>query len=145
VNQQIGAAVRTAVYGSIAAVGGVAAFLFLVIAAFLWAQQHYDAIVACGVGAGLFLLVAIIALTILAITHRRAAKAQQEAASAVPGWLADPAILLMGVQIVRSIGIGRLLPIALAAIAAFGAADLVKGSGRANKRRPQVDETKRAA
>ncbi len=141
----IEAALRTAVYGSIAAAAGVAAFFFLVIAAFLWTQQRYDTIVACGAGAGLFLLVAVFALTILAISRRRAAKAEQEAASAVPGWFADPAALLMGVQIVRTIGIGRLLPIALAAIAAFGAADLMKGSRRANKRRAQADETKRAA
>jgi hypothetical protein len=145
VRNSIEAALRTAVYGSIAAAAGVAAFFFLVIAAFLWAQQRYDTIVACVGGGGLFLLVAVIALTILAISRRRAAKAEQEAASAAPGWLADPAVLLMGVQIVRSIGIGRLLPIALAAIAAFGAAGLAKSPDRANKRRAQADETKRAA
>jgi hypothetical protein len=145
VRSSIEAALRTAVYGSIAAAAGVAAFFFLVIAAFLWAQQRYDTIVACGVGGGLFLLVAVIALTILAISRRRAAKAEQEAASAVPGWLADPAVLLMGVQIVRTIGVGRLLPIALAAIAAFGAAGLAKGPDRGNKRLPQATETKRAA
>jgi hypothetical protein len=145
VRSSIEAALRTTVCGSIAAAAGIAAFLFFVIAAFLWTQQHYDTIVACGVGAGFFLLVAVIALTILAVSRRRAAKAEQEAASAVPGWLADPAVLLMGAQIVRTIGIGRLLPIALAAIAAFGAPGLVKGPDRANKRRPQADETKRAA
>jgi hypothetical protein len=143
--RQIDAALRTAVFGSVAAAAGAAAFLFLVIAAFLWTQQHYDTIVACGVGAGLFLLVALISLTTLAISRRRAATTDEEAAKAVPAWLADPAILLTAAQIVRTIGITRLLPLALAAIAAFGAADLVKGRGRASKRHTPSDETKRAA
>ncbi len=138
-------ALRTAVYGSMAAAAGIAAFLFFVIAAFLWTQQRYDTIVACGVGAGFFLLVAVVALVTLAISRRRVAKAEEEAASAVPGWLADPAALLMAVQVARSIGLTRLLPLALAAIAAFGAADLMKGRApRTSKHRTQP-ESKRAA
>ena len=141
----IEAALRTAVYGSMAAAAGVAAFFFLVIAAFLWTQQHYDTIVACGVGAGFFLLVALGALAMLAISRRRAAKAKQEAANSVPAWLADPAMLLTAAQLVRTIGIARLLPIALAAVTAFGAADLLTGRARTTKRRTHSDETKRAA
>jgi len=141
----IEAALRTAVYGSMAAAAGVAAFFFLVIAAFLWTQQHYDTIVACGVGAGFFLLVALGALAMLAISRRRAAKAKQEAANSIPAWLADPAILLMAAQLVRTIGIARLLPIALAAVAAFGATDLMKGRPRTSKQRTQPDQSKRAA
>ncbi len=146
---KIDAAIRTVVYGSIAAAAGVAAFLFLAIAAFLWTQQHYDTIVASGVAAGLFLLVALIALTVLAISRRRAmraAKVEEEAASAssLPAWLADPATLLMALQIVRSVGLGRLVPLALAAITAFGAANLVKRPARANKR-TEPSESKRAA
>jgi Sec-independent protein secretion pathway component TatC len=145
VSKSIEAALRTAVYGSMAAAAFVAAFLFLVIAAFLWTQQRYDTIVACGAGAGLFLLVAIIALAILANSRRRAAKAEAAAVNTAPAWLADPAILLMAVQVARSIGITRLLPLALAAITAFGAADLMKGRARMSKRRAQPDESKRAA
>lgn len=145
----IEAALRTAVYGSIAAVATVAAFLFFVIAAFLWAQQHYDTIIACGVAAGLFLLVAVVALTVLAISRRRTARAEEKAeeanSSSVPAWLADPATLLMALQIVRSVGLGRLVPLALAAITAFGAANLVKSPARANKRRAESGESKRAA
>jgi hypothetical protein len=146
---KIDAAIRTVVYGSIAAAAGVAAFFFLAIAAFLWTQQHYDTIVASGVAAGLFLLVALVALTVLAISRRRAmraAKAEEEAASAssLPAWLAEPATLLMALQIVRSVGLGRLVPLALAAITAFGAANLVKSPARANKR-TEPSESKRAA
>jgi hypothetical protein len=150
VRNAIDAAIRTAVYGSIAAAASVAAFFFLVIAAFLWTQQHYDTIVACGVGGGLFLLVALVALTVLAISRRhamKAAKAEQEAAATntLPAWIADPATLLMALQIVRSVGLGRLVPLALAAITAFGAANLVKSPTRASKRRTESNESKRAA
>jgi hypothetical protein len=145
VSKSIDAVLRTAIFGSMAAAACLVAFLFLVIAAFLWTQQHYDTIIACGAGAGLFLLVAIIALTMLAISRRRAVKAEAAAAKSAPAWLADPATLLMAVQVVRSIGITRLLPLALAAITAFGAADLMKGRARTSKRRAQADESKRAA
>jgi heme/copper-type cytochrome/quinol oxidase subunit 2 len=145
----IEAAIRTAIYGSIAAAAGIAAFLFLVIAAFLWTQQHYDTIVACGVAGGLFLLVAVVALTVLAVSRRRTARAEEKAeeanSSSIPAWLADPATLLMALQIVRSVGLGRLVPLALAAITALGAANLVKSPARANKRRTESGESKRAA
>jgi hypothetical protein len=145
VKKALDAALRTAIYGSMAAAAAVAAFLFVVIGAFLWAQQRYDTIVACGVGAGLFLLVALIALTLLAISRRRAAKAEAEAAHAVSAWLADPAILLTAAQVVRTVGLARLLPLAVAAVAAFAGVDLLNGRRRAGKRRTEPNQTKRAA
>jgi hypothetical protein len=149
VSKSIEAALRTAVYGGIAAAAGVAAFLFLVIAAFLWAQQHYDTIVASGVAAGLFLLVAVIALITLTVSRRRAAKAEKAAeeaeSSVLPAWLADPATLLMALQIIRSVGLGRLVPLALAAITAFGAANLVKSPAPTSRRRTEPNEPRRAA
>ncbi len=144
--ERIDAAVRAIVYGSIAAAAGMAAFLFLAIAAFLWTQQHYDTIIASGAVGGLFLLVVLIALFALAISRRRAAKAKRESsANAVPAWLADPAILLTVIQIVRSIKLGKLIPIALAGAAAFGAASLVDKRSGANGRKSTPKETKRAA
>ena len=143
---RIDAAVRAIVYGSIAAAAGMAAFLFLAIVTFFWTQQHYDTIIACGAVGGLFLLVALIALLALASSRRRAAKAKREsAANAVPAWLADPAILLTVVQIVRSIKLGKLIPIALAGAAAFGAVSLVDKRSGANGRKSTPKETKRAA
>ena len=144
--ERIDAAVRAIVYGSVAAAAGVAAFLFLAIAAFFWTQQHYDTIVACGAVGGIFLLVALIALYALAISRRRAAKEKRESsANAVPAWLADPAILLTVIQIVRSIKLGKLIPIAIAGAAAFGAASLVDKSSGAKGRKSTPKETKRAA
>jgi hypothetical protein len=146
VKERIDAAVRAIVYGSIAAAAGMAAFLLLAIAAFIWTQQHYDTIIACGAVGGLFLLVALIALLALAISRRRAAKVKREsAANAVPAWLADPAILIAATQVVRSVGVGRLLSIVVAGAAAFGAAGLVgKRSGATGHKSPPK-ETKHAA
>ncbi len=144
--ERIDAAVRAIIYGSIAAAAGMAAFLFLAIAAFFWTQQHYDTIVACGAVGGLFLLVTLIALFALAISRRHAAKTKRESSpNAVPAWLSDPAILLTAIQIARSIKFGKLIPIALAGAAAFGAASLVDKSSAANGRKSASKETKRAA
>ena len=81
--ERIDAAVRAIVYGSIAAAAGVAAFLFLAIAAFFWAQQHYDTIIACGALGGLFLLVALIALFALAMRSEHAPRLAAVAGAAV--------------------------------------------------------------
>ena len=145
--EQINSAIKTLVYGVIAASAGAVAFLFAVIAAFLWVQQRYDTIIASGVVGGMFLLVAVIALISLSVARRRAAKRQarkrRKKPRAAPSWLADPAILLTVFQIARSIGFGKIIPLALAGVAAFGAAGaLGKSSGA---KRQASRETKRAA
>ena len=66
-------------------------------------------------------------------------------ANPVRAGLADPAILLTLIQIVRSIKLGKLIPIALAGAAAFGAANLVDKRSAANGRKSGPKETKRAA
>ena len=68
----------------------------------------------------------------------------EEEAKAAPSWLSDPAILLTAFQIARSIGFGKIIPLALAGVAAFGAAGMV-GKGSGAKRETVSRETKRAA
>lgn len=147
--EQINSVIRTVIFGVIAAAAGTTAFLFAVIAAFLWAQQRYDTIVASGVACGIFLAVALIALIVLFVSRRRAEKRKQRAeaaaANAPPAWLTDPAVLLTAASIVRTIGIGRLIPIALTGIAAFGAASFMGGRSAAKERKGPPKETKRAA
>jgi hypothetical protein len=147
VKDEISKVIKTLVYGTIAASAGAVAFLFAVIAVFLWVQQRYDTIVAAGVVGGMFLLVAVIALMSLIVARRRIAerKAREaaEAARAAPGWLSDPALLLTAFQIARTIGFGKVIPIALAGLAAFGAAGVI-GRDAKNRRSPE-GETKRAA
>ncbi|HLL27458.1 MAG TPA: hypothetical protein VKT73_07380 [Xanthobacteraceae bacterium] len=144
----IDAAIRTAVYGVIAAAAGITAFLFLVIAAFLWTQQHYDTITACAVGGGVFLFVACLAAIMLAYSRRRAAKVEEEeTAIGFGARLTDPAFLLMAAQLLRAVGIARLWPLAIAAIVAFGVADLSgpKRGGSKPRRHTQEPQRPRAA
>jgi len=136
--ERIDYAVRTIIFGVIAASAGIASFLFSIIAVFLWTQQHYDTIIACSAVGGMFLLVAIFALVTLAIFRRRAvkaasAKAAATAANAPPAWLAEPVFLLSAIQIARSIGLGKLIPLALAGVAAFGTGALLAGGRTTNK------------
>ncbi len=139
--------IKTLVYGGIAAAAGVAAFLFAVIAAFLWAQQRYDTIVASGVAAGLFLLVAVIALICLAVARDRAAKRKArekaDAAAAAPSWLTDPSTLLAAVQIARTIGFDKVIPLAIAGLAAFGLMSK-KWPDSKNRRTSEKDERRHA-
>jgi hypothetical protein len=128
--ERIEAAVKTAIYGSVAAAAGMAAFIFACIALFFWTQQHYDTIIAAAAVGGLFLLVMIVALIGMAVARRRAAKAEQEA-SQTPAWLSDPAMILAGVQLIRTLGLGRLVPVLVIGAVAAG---LIAGSP---KRRPE--------
>jgi heme/copper-type cytochrome/quinol oxidase subunit 2 len=150
VKEQIDAIIRTAILGAIAAAAGMTAFLFAVVAAFLWAQQRYDTIVAALTAGGIFLLAALIALIWLFVARRRAERRRKRreakaAASAPPSWLTDPAMLIAAAQVVRTVGLGRLIPIALTGLAAFGAAGVMGSRSAAKERKAAPNETKRAA
>jgi heme/copper-type cytochrome/quinol oxidase subunit 2 len=97
----------------------------------------------------MFLLVAVIALIVLFVSRRRAEERQKRqeaaAANAAPSWLADPAVLLTALQVIRTIGLGKLIPIALTGIAAFGAAGVMGSRSAAKERKVQPKETKHAA
>jgi len=143
---QIETMAKTLIYGVIAACAGVVAFLFAVIAAFLWAQQRYDTIVAAGVAAVIFLLVAVIALISLSVARNRAARRkareEAEAAAAAPSWLSDPATLLAAFQVARTIGFGKVIPLLAAGAAVFG---LMSGKKHSSKSRHSSQEDKRRA
>jgi heme/copper-type cytochrome/quinol oxidase subunit 2 len=149
VKEQINSVIRTAILGVIAAAAGMTAFLFAVVAAFLWTQQRYDSIIASGVVGGMFLLVAVIALIVLFVSRRRAEERQKRqeaaAANAAPSWLADPAVLLTALQVIRTIGLGKLIPIALTGIAAIGSAGVMGSRSAAKEPKVQPKETNRAA
>lgn len=141
--EQINSIINTVILGAIAAAASVTAFLFAVVAAFLWAQQTYDTIVAAFVACGIFLLVAVAALLALVIARRRTeqrrAREEAEAAkNAAPAWLTDPTVLVTAATVARTIGIGRLIPLAIAAVAAFGVAGFMgrSSSGTTKMRKP---------
>jgi hypothetical protein len=100
---------------SLAAVVAVALFImisFLCAAAFVYALQTWGLIEACLTGAGIFLLVALIAAIGYVVRKNRVkARAAATAKSAVHSALADPMLVATGIQLVRAIGIKKLIPI----------------------------------
>ena len=88
------------------------ALAFLSAAAFVYMLRQFGLIEACLTGAGIFLLVAIIAAICYSVRKERAeARAAETAKSAVHSALADPMIVAAGIQVIRAIGIKKLVPI----------------------------------
>jgi hypothetical protein len=100
---------------SLATAIGVALFItisFLCAAAFIYVLQTYGPIQACLTGAGIFLVVALIAAAFyIARKNRARARAPETAKSAVHTALADPMLVAAGIQVIRAIGIKKLIPI----------------------------------
>jgi hypothetical protein len=120
---------------SLAAVVAVALFImisFLCAAAFVYVLQTWGLIEACLTGAGIFLLLALIAAIGYVVRKNRVkARAAATAKSAVHSALADPMLVATGIQLVRAIGIKKLIP-----ILAVGGLAL----GLLASRNPQTDE-----
>ena len=100
-----------------AAVAGAVfiAISFLCAAAFVFVYQRYGLVEACLTGAGVFLVVAVIAAGCYMARKRqveaRAARAAETAKSAVQTALADPMLVAAGLQVIRAIGVKKLIPI----------------------------------
>jgi hypothetical protein len=107
-----GTALRLTSLAAIMAFALLVTISFLCAAAFVYVLQNYGLIEACLTGAGIFLVVALIAAGIYLlrknqIRHRRA----ETAKSAVHTALADPMLVATGIQVIRAIGVKRLIPI----------------------------------
>jgi hypothetical protein len=100
---------------SLAAAISVALFIaisFLCAAAFVYVLQTYGPVEACLTGAGIFLLVALVAASLYMARKNRVPERVAEAPkSAVHSALADPMLVAAGIQVIRAIGIKKLIPI----------------------------------
>src|SRR6204780_1626321 len=103
---------------SLAAAIALALFIpisFLCAAVFVYVLQNYGLVQACLAGAGVFLLVALIAAVVYMVRRNqasaRAARAAETAKSAIHTAFADPMLVATGIQLVRAIGIKKLIPI----------------------------------
>src|SRR5271165_777359 len=106
---------------------------FLCAAAFVIALDRYGLVDACLAGAGVFLVATMALLGTYAIyVARRRRNAQARAALEPPplSALADPRVILVGLQIVQAIGYKRLLPIFAIAGVAFALASRPRPEGR---------------
>lgn len=104
---------------SLAAAAGLALFVttsFLCAAAFVFVLDRYGLVQACLAGAAVFFVVTMIAAGAYMarkqqIEKRAKARAAEAAKSAVHSALADPMLVAAGLQVIRAIGVKRLIPI----------------------------------
>jgi hypothetical protein len=100
---------------SLAAAAAVALFIttsFLCAAAFVFVLERYGLVEACLTGAGVFFIVTLIAAGSYMVRKNQVkARAKEAAKSAVQTALADPLLVAAGIQVIRAIGIKKLIPI----------------------------------
>src|SRR5229473_7420089 len=99
---------------SLAAAAALALFVttsFLCAAAFMFMLQKYGPIEACLTGAGIFFVVTLIAAVCYMVRKKQKARVEENAKSAVQTALADPMLVAVGIQVIRAIGIKKLIPI----------------------------------
>jgi len=108
----VGTALRLSFLVAVAGLAFFIASLFLCAAAFVLVLQRYGLIEACLTGAGVFLVVTLIAAVCYIVRTRQAkAQAAQAAESVAQGAFTDPMLVSAGIQIFRAIGIKKLIPI----------------------------------
>ena len=137
-----GTAVRLTSLAAAAAFALLVTTSFLCAALFVSVLQKYGLIEACLAGAGVFFVVTLIAAVCYMVRKRqiaaRAEQAAREAArsakSAAQNMLADPMLLAAGLQVVRAIGIKKLIPILAIGGLALGFM-ASRNAARATKRR----------
>ena len=112
VKQSAGSALQLTSIAGAAAFALFISFAFLCAAAFVYVLQHYGPVEACLAGAVLFFVVTLIAIGAYMgrkrEMQRRAARAAKATAAAA---FADPVMIATGLQIIRAIGVKRLIPI----------------------------------
>ena len=116
IKDSTGNALRMTYLAAAAALALLVTTSFLCAAAFVAVLERYGPVQACLAGAGVFFVVTLIAAgSYLARKRRiraRAAEAAKEAAkSGVRSALADPMLITAGIQLVRAVGVKRLIPI----------------------------------
>jgi hypothetical protein len=121
--KEAGSAVRLAVIAAAGVAAAGVALAFLSAAAFVAILERYGLVDACLAGAAAFLAVTAVLLVVYAGV---AARSQREARlramaepSSSPSPLADPRLILVGLQVAQAVGFKRLLPILAVGGAAF--------------------------
>jgi hypothetical protein len=131
----------------VAAVTALVTFAFLCAAGFVYVRQTYGLIEACFAGAGLFFFLTVLLggylMALRAAVARRAeaariAAAKDKGKSLLQVALSDPLVVASGLQLVRAIGMRRLIP-----LLALGGVALGVWAG-ANSHRDQGGERKPA-
>ena len=100
---------------SLAAMAAICLFIttaFLCAAAFIAVLNRYGPVEACFAGAAIFFICTLMAAVIYLVRKRQIEeRAAARAKAAANSLLADPALLATGIQLVRLVGVKRLVPI----------------------------------
>jgi hypothetical protein len=112
VKEQTGNALQLTSLALAIALALLIAIGFLCAALVVYLLQHYGPVAACLAGAAIFFVVALIAAAVYAVRKRQMReRAEQMARAARQSMLTDPMVLATGLQLVRTIGVKRLIPI----------------------------------
>src|SRR3989440_10199555 len=117
--ESTGTTLRLTSLAAAAAIALLVTTSFLCAAAFVFVQQKYGPVEACLTGAAIFFVVTLIAAgsymvrkqQIQARAEQAAKEAARSAKSAAQTVLTDPALMAIGLQVVRAIGIKRQGPL----------------------------------
>ncbi len=110
--ESTGSALRLTSLALAVAVSLFITIAFLCAAAFVYVLQNYGLLQACFAGAGVFFVATLVATISYAVRKRRIKKKPVEAAkSTMQAALSDPMVLAAGLQIVRTIGLKRIIPL----------------------------------
>jgi hypothetical protein len=104
------------VWLAVVALAAITAFAFLCVAAYDWLSLHMSSVYAGLVMAAVFVVIATIGIIACLVARRRArerAILERAARAHAPSWLLDPKILATAVQVGRSLGWQRVVPLAL--------------------------------
>jgi type IV secretory pathway VirB2 component (pilin) len=127
---------------SLAAAMALALFIamsFLCAAAFVYVLQTYGLIQACLTGAAAFFVVTLIVAACYMVRKNRVKARAAPAKSAVHSALADPMLVATGIQLIRAIGIKRLIPIL--AVGGLALGFLASRSGTSSAAEDETPET----
>ena len=116
IQSKTGATPGVFIWLGLAAFAAFTAFAFLCVAAYAWLASLYGNVYGGLIAAGFFILIAVLAALAAALGRRRARERSilERAAHAHSGsWLLDPRLLATVMQVGRSLGWQRLVPIAL--------------------------------
>jgi hypothetical protein len=105
----------------VVALAALTASVFLCVAAYDWLALQISSVYAALVMAAIFVVIAVIGLIVCLLVRRRArerAILERAARAHAPSWLLDPKILATAVQVGRSLGWQRIIPLALVGIMA---------------------------
>jgi hypothetical protein len=110
--ESTGKAMRLTSLAAAAALALLVTTSFLCAAVFIFVLQNYGPIAACLTGAAVFFVVTLIATGCYMLSKNKGkARAAETAKPAMHSALADPMLVAAGLQVVRAIGIKRLIPI----------------------------------